>query len=181
MTTPFLPNTPLGRVVSPVNTIKPGYTQTANRSSTLPSRLSPSQYDSDVKQGYSTDFSSKSDFSDGGGGSGPKGSTPKGGGSGGGGDAYLEGQVTGSVTEGSLGHESGYSGEGLVELRAPNVYPLHLLYITNYRLPGDVDRSNLERHMTDKDFDQVFKMSRPEFYQIPYWKQCDIKRKANLF
>ena len=89
--------------------------------------------------------------------------------------------MTGSVTEGSLGHESGYSGEGLVELRAPNVYPLHLLYITNYRLPGDVDRSNLERHMTDKDFDQVFKMSRPEFYQIPYWKQCDIKRKANLF
>ena len=177
MTTPFLPNTPLGRVVSPVNTIKPGYTQTANRSSTLPSRLSPSHYDSDVKQGYSTDFSSKSDFSDG---PNPKnlthGSTPKGGG-----QEYDQVVVTGSVTEGSLGHESGYSGEGLVELRAPNVYPLHLLYITNYRLPGDVDRSNLERHMTDKDFDQVFKMSRPEFYQIPYWKQCDIKRRANLF
>ena len=46
-------------------------------------------------------------------------------------------------------------------LRAPNVYPLHLLYTTNYRLPGDVDRANLERHMTDKDFDLVFKgMSR---------------------
>jgi len=62
------------------------------------------------------------------------------------------------------------------------VYPLHLLYTTNYRLPGDVDRANLERHMTDKDFDLVFKgMSRSEFYQLPYWNRCEIKKKANLF
>ena len=32
-------------------------------------------------------------------------------------------------------------------------YPLHLLYTTNYRLPGDVDRANLERHMADTDFE----------------------------
>jgi len=208
VTTPFLPNTPLGRVVSPVNAVKPGYTQTANRSSTLPSRFSPSHHyiDSGDKSnhgGYSTDFSSKSDFSDGGGGErgsgiGQKGtgggpsitqaSTPKSGKDQGGAQTPAETEVgvvtvTGSVTEGSLGgHESGYSGEGLFEMRAPNVYPLHLLYITNYRLPGDVDRQNLERHMTDKDFDAVFKgMSRPEFYQLPYWKRCDIKRRANLF
>ena len=36
---------------------------------------------------------------------------------------------------------------------AGNIYPLHLLYTTNYRLPGDVDRSNLERHMADADFE----------------------------
>ena len=36
---------------------------------------------------------------------------------------------------------------------AQNIYPLHLLYTTNYRLPGDVDRTNLERHMADADFE----------------------------
>jgi hypothetical protein len=40
-------------------------------------------------------------------------------------------------------------------LTSPTVYPLHLLLTTNYRLPADVDRNNLERHLTDADFDQV--------------------------
>jgi len=199
VTTPFLPNTPLGRVVSPVNAVKPGYTQTANRSSTLPSRFSP-YADTGAHSnghGYSTDFSSKSDYSDGGGGhSAPQGGgeatpggtlpTPGGASSSDGGHGGHHGAVSGSCTEGSLGHESGYSGDGGAyigePLRAPNVYPLHLLYTTNYRLPGDVDRANLERHMTDKDFDLVFKgMSRSEFYQLPYWNRCEIKKKANLF
>jgi hypothetical protein len=66
-------------------------------------------------------------------------------------------------------------------MTSPNVYPLHLLLTTNYRLPVDVDRNNLEKHLTDADFDLVFKMSRENFYQIPYWKRCDIKRKSHLF
>jgi hypothetical protein len=49
---------------------------------------------------------------------------------------------------------------------APNVYPIHLLQTTNYRLPGDVDSHNLERHLTDADFEAVFRMSREDFYQV---------------
>ena len=64
---------------------------------------------------------------------------------------------------------------------ATNVYPIHLLQTTNYRLPGDVDSHNLERHLTDADFEAVFRMSREDFYQIPYWKRCDIKRRHLLF
>ena len=64
---------------------------------------------------------------------------------------------------------------------APNVYPLHLLQTNNYRLPGDVDPLNLERHLTDADFEGVFRMGRDEFYLIPYWKRCDIKRRHQLF
>merc|ERR1712150_365301 len=84
VTTPFGFPAPLGRVVSPVNTPKPGYTLASTKASTLPSsRYSPTGgYSSDIKGagGYSsTDFSSKSDLSDGeggsdgvGGGSGPR-------------------------------------------------------------------------------------------------------------
>jgi hypothetical protein len=64
---------------------------------------------------------------------------------------------------------------------AANVYPIHLLQTTNYRLPGDVDSQNLERHLTDADFESVFRMSREDFYQIPYWKRCDMKRRHLLF
>jgi len=65
--------------------------------------------------------------------------------------------------------------------QASNVYPLHLLMTTNYRLPGDVDRINLERHLTDAEFDAVFKCLREEFYRLPYWKRCDLKRRIFLF
>lgn len=36
------------------------------------------------------------------------------------------------------------------------IYPYHLLLITNYRLPADVDRCNLERHLSDSEFDAIF-------------------------
>ena len=66
-------------------------------------------------------------------------------------------------------------------LQAANIYPLHLLFTTNYRLPGDVDRCNLEKHLSDADFDMVFRLSREDFYRLPYWKRCDLKRKYHLF
>ena len=66
-------------------------------------------------------------------------------------------------------------------LTSATVYPVHLLLTTNYRLPADVDRNNLERHLTDADFDAVFRMSREAFYGLPDWKRCDLKRKNHLF
>jgi len=61
------------------------------------------------------------------------------------------------------------------------IYPYHLLLITNYRLPADVDRLNLERHLSDAEFEAVFQCNRVEFYRLPQWRQNDIKRRARLF
>eukprot|EP00096_Caligus_rogercresseyi_P010454 TRINITY_DN3816_c0_g1_i1.p1 TRINITY_DN3816_c0_g1~~TRINITY_DN3816_c0_g1_i1.p1 ORF type:complete len:393 (+),score=137.18 TRINITY_DN3816_c0_g1_i1:58-1236(+) len=66
-------------------------------------------------------------------------------------------------------------------LQASNIYPAHLLFTTNYRLPGDVDRCNLEKHLSDEYFDMLFDCSRIEFYQLPYWKRCELKKKNLLF
>lgn len=205
-TTPFLPQTPAppGRVVSPINPIRPGYTQKAR---TLPSRFSPVLgYDSGGEgsagpigdKNYSTDFSSnKSDnMSDKSGGvtrspingyhhlppheniristtytQGLQAATPRSVG-------------TASPAAATNGHHNGDLNRSLPNmspLQAPNIYPLHLLFTTNYRLPGDVDRCNLEKHLSDAEFDMVFRVSREEFYKLPYWKRCDLKRKYHLF
>ncbi|XP_031351586.1 actin-binding LIM protein 3 isoform X2 [Photinus pyralis] len=61
------------------------------------------------------------------------------------------------------------------------IYPYHLLMITNYRLPADVDRCNLERHLSDKEFEDIFQCTRNDFYRIPQWRRNEIKRRARLF
>ncbi|XP_065352222.1 actin-binding LIM protein 3-like isoform X3 [Cloeon dipterum] len=63
----------------------------------------------------------------------------------------------------------------------PKLYPYHLLMTTNYRLPGDVDRLNLERHLSDSEFEMIFHVPRMEFYRMPQWKRNDLKRRALLF
>jgi len=65
--------------------------------------------------------------------------------------------------------------------KAPKIYPIHLLMTHNYRLPNDADRCNLERHLSDADFQLVFEASRPEFYRLPQWKRNDLKRRVKLF
>lgn len=61
------------------------------------------------------------------------------------------------------------------------IYPYHLLLITNYRLPSDVDRCNLERHLSDVEFEAILQCSRAEFYRLPQWRRNEIKRRARLF
>ncbi|XP_055624699.1 actin-binding LIM protein 2 isoform X3 [Toxorhynchites rutilus septentrionalis] len=61
------------------------------------------------------------------------------------------------------------------------IYPYHLLLITNYRLPSDVDRCNLERHLSDVEFEAILQSSRAEFYRMPQWRRNEIKRRARLF
>lgn len=65
--------------------------------------------------------------------------------------------------------------------KAPKIYPIHLLLTSNYRLPVDVDRCNLERHLSDADFELVFEHSRMDFYRLPQWKRNDLKRRVKLF
>lgn len=63
----------------------------------------------------------------------------------------------------------------------PKIYPAHLLLVSNYRLPNDVDRCHLERHLSDTDFEMVFHMTRMDFYRLPEWRRNDLKRRAKFF
>ncbi|XP_076244649.1 actin binding LIM protein Uncoordinated 115a isoform X3 [Calliopsis andreniformis] len=70
---------------------------------------------------------------------------------------------------------------GTAPSEPPKLYPYHLLVITNYRLPADVDRCNLERHLSDAEFEEVLQCSRAGFYRLPQWRRNEIKRRARLF
>lgn len=61
------------------------------------------------------------------------------------------------------------------------LYPYHLLLITNYRLPPDVDRLNLERHLSDAEFEAILQVGRQDFYRLPQWRRNELKRRARLF
>ena len=60
-------------------------------------------------------------------------------------------------------------------------YPLHVLLTTNFKMPPDVERSNLEKHLSHADFEMVFQMTRDEFYALPLWRRNDLKRRVKLF
>lgn len=61
------------------------------------------------------------------------------------------------------------------------VYPLHVLFTTNYKLPPDLDRCNLEKHLSDADFEMAFNMPRDDFYRMPAWKKNEAKRRVRMF
>lgn len=63
----------------------------------------------------------------------------------------------------------------------PKIYPAHLLFTSNYRLPADVDRCQLERHLSDVEFEAIFQLTRSEFYRIPIWKRNELKKRCRLF
>ncbi|XP_036936351.1 actin-binding LIM protein 1-like isoform X1 [Acanthopagrus latus] len=79
------------------------------------------------------------------------------------------------------GMERGVSMPNLLE---PKVYPYEMLTVANRgraKLPRDVDRTRLERHLSPDSFFEIFGMEIQEFDRLPLWKRNDIKRKANLF
>ncbi|XP_076345805.1 actin-binding LIM protein 3-like isoform X4 [Tachypleus tridentatus] len=63
----------------------------------------------------------------------------------------------------------------------PRLYPYHLLITSNYRLPPDVDRCHLERHLSSEEFQRIFNMNRLQFYRLPEWRRKDIKQRAMLY
>uniref|UniRef100_A0A672V5U2 Actin-binding LIM protein 2 n=1 Tax=Strigops habroptila TaxID=2489341 RepID=A0A672V5U2_STRHB len=65
-----------------------------------------------------------------------------------------------------------------------HIYPYETLIVTNrvrVKLPKDVDRTRLERHLSPEEFQEVFKMSIEEFDRLALWKRNDLKKKALLF
>uniref|UniRef100_A0A671WV31 Actin binding LIM protein 1a n=1 Tax=Sparus aurata TaxID=8175 RepID=A0A671WV31_SPAAU len=64
------------------------------------------------------------------------------------------------------------------------VYPYEMLMITSRgraKLPRDVDRTRLERHLAPETFFDIFGMEIQEFDRLPLWKRNDMKKKAKLF
>uniref|UniRef100_A0A8C7YXY1 Actin binding LIM protein 1a n=1 Tax=Oryzias sinensis TaxID=183150 RepID=A0A8C7YXY1_9TELE len=64
------------------------------------------------------------------------------------------------------------------------VYPYEMLMITSRgraKLPRDVDRTRLERHLAPETFFDLFGMEMEEFDRLPLWKRNDMKKKAKLF
>ncbi|VDP14873.1 unnamed protein product [Soboliphyme baturini] len=60
-------------------------------------------------------------------------------------------------------------------------YTYSQLTIDNKKLPDDVDRCHLERHLSRTEFESLFGMTPIEFYKLPDWKRINIKRKMKLF
>ncbi|XP_023234444.1 supervillin-like [Centruroides sculpturatus] len=58
-------------------------------------------------------------------------------------------------------------------------YPLSELQ--QLPLPEGVNPSRLESYLTDQDFEEVFRVSKDEFYNLPTWKQCNMKKSVKLF
>lgn len=75
-------------------------------------------------------------------------------------------------------------GMSMPNLLEPKVYPYEILTVTNrgrVKLPRDVDRTNLERHLSPDSFFDIFGMEYHEFDRLPLWKRNEMKKKADLF
>nr|XP_006003833.1 PREDICTED: actin-binding LIM protein 3 isoform X2 [Latimeria chalumnae] len=69
-------------------------------------------------------------------------------------------------------------------MREYKIYPYEMLIVTTRgrnRLPKDVDRTRLERHLSPEDFYHVFGMTITEFDRLALWKRNEMKKQARLF
>ncbi|XP_018611798.1 actin-binding LIM protein 3 isoform X3 [Scleropages formosus] len=69
-------------------------------------------------------------------------------------------------------------------IREYKIYPYETLIVTTRgrnRLPKDVDRARLERHLSPEEFYQVFAMTMTDFDRLALWKRNELKKQARLF
>ncbi|CAF3292764.1 unnamed protein product [Rotaria sp. Silwood2] len=48
-------------------------------------------------------------------------------------------------------------------------------------LSEGVNTSKIEFYLSDDDFQKEFRMTKDEFYALPYWKQTNIKKSLGFF
>ncbi|KAL1262580.1 hypothetical protein QQF64_005319, partial [Cirrhinus molitorella] len=75
-------------------------------------------------------------------------------------------------------------GVSMPNMLEPKVYPYEMLVVTSRsrsKLPRDVDRTRLERHLAPEMFFEIFGMEIQEFDRLPLWKRNELKKKARLF
>jgi len=62
---------------------------------------------------------------------------------------------------------------------APKIYSYSQL--TTHPLPKDVDRGNLERHLSKEEFQQLFNTSFEEFSKMPTWRKILKRKEKKLY
>ncbi|XP_070773097.1 actin-binding LIM protein 3-like [Enoplosus armatus] len=70
------------------------------------------------------------------------------------------------------------------QIREYKIYPYEALIVSvrgQQRLPSDVDRARLERHLSPEEFYRVFGMSMSAFDHLPQWKKNELKKQVRLF
>nr|XP_020455390.1 actin-binding LIM protein 3-like isoform X3 [Monopterus albus] len=70
------------------------------------------------------------------------------------------------------------------QIREYKIYPYEELMISvrgQQRLPSDVDRARLERHLSPEEFYRVFGMSMSAFDRLAQWKKNELKKQVRLF
>ncbi|XP_041722104.1 actin-binding LIM protein 1 isoform X23 [Coregonus clupeaformis] len=75
-------------------------------------------------------------------------------------------------------------GVSMPNMLEPKVVPYEMLTITSRgraKLPREVDRTRLERHLAPETFFDIFGMEIQEFDRLPLWKRNNMKKKAKLF
>ncbi|XP_026030467.1 dematin isoform X2 [Astatotilapia calliptera] len=75
-------------------------------------------------------------------------------------------------------------GNSLPSILEQKIYPYETLVVTHRgrcKLPPGVDRTRLERHLSQEEFEQVFGMPMAEFERLSLWKRNELKKKASLF
>nr|XP_046225390.1 actin-binding LIM protein 1-like isoform X9 [Oncorhynchus gorbuscha] len=75
-------------------------------------------------------------------------------------------------------------GVSMPNMLETKVVPYEMLMITSRgraKLPREVDRTRLERHLAPETFFDIFGMEIQEFDRLPLWKRNNMKKKANLF
>ncbi|KAM9742953.1 LOW QUALITY PROTEIN: dematin-like [Menidia menidia] len=75
-------------------------------------------------------------------------------------------------------------GTSLPSMLEQKVYPYQMLVVTHRgrsKLPPGVDRTRLERHLSQEEFLSVFGMPVEDFDRLSLWKRNDLKKKACLF
>lgn len=64
------------------------------------------------------------------------------------------------------------------------VFPYAALVVTQRgksKLPPEVDRTQLERHLSEEEFYSVFRMTLRDFDQLSLWKRNELKKRVCLF
>ncbi|KAF3705671.1 Actin-binding LIM protein 3 [Channa argus] len=70
------------------------------------------------------------------------------------------------------------------QIREYKIYPYEDLVVSvrgQQRLPSDVDRARLERHLSPEEFYRVFGMSMSAFDHLAQWKKNELKKQVRLF
>ncbi|XP_014823615.1 dematin isoform X2 [Poecilia latipinna] len=75
-------------------------------------------------------------------------------------------------------------GNSLPSILEQKIYPYEALIVTHRgrcKLPPGVDRTRLERHLSQEEFQEVFGMPIGEFDRLSLWRRNELKKKASLF